>query len=410
MEFGLKDKSPLDYARLGCEAIMKKYTPDKLPPERTLFYHQGVFLSGMMRLYKLTGEDKYFNYIKEYIDSAIGTSGEVYGIDHEVTDWVPEPTWGEGIKQRSLTMLDCKQPVILMYELYDKTGDEKYLKAIKKISESMYFWPVNNYGGYWHMMHECDQMWLDGAYMVGPLSVMYSERFKDPRLRDRAIKQILIMDEHMKDVKTGLYYHGWDASRKQKWADKETGLSSQIWGRALGWYAVAILDMLDYIPKNHPDIERLKRIEAELLNSLAKYQDIKTGMWFEVLDKPEKQDNWVESSCTCLFIYSYAKAIEKGIISKDEYAHILEKAYKGLIESIYYDDEGTLTIDNICGGTCIEKGTYEHYINREKIKNDLHGVGAFVLMCSEMQNYLSMSKPKEARGNDYRLKRCEMIC
>ena len=233
---------------------------------------------------------------------------------------------------------------------------------------------------------------LDGVYMVGPLSVMYSERFKDPRLRDRAIKQIFIIDEHMKDAKTGLYYHGWDPLKKQDWADKETGLSSQIWGRAVGWFAVAILDVLDYIPKSHPYAERLKQIEAELLKSLAKYQDKKTGMWFEVLDKPEKQDNWVESSRTCLFIYSYAKAIERGIIPKEEYSDILEKAYNGLIESIYYDDDGNLTIDNICCGTCIGKGTYEYYIQRNRIKNDLHGMGAFLLMCSEMQCYESMFK------------------
>ena len=168
---------------------MKKYTPEKLPPEGVLFYHQGVFLSGMQNVYFLTGEKKYFNYIKEYVDNAIGKDGEIYGIDHEITKFNHDPNWGVGIKQRSLTMLDCKQPVILLYNLYDETGDKKYIKAIKKISESMYFWPVNNYGGYWHMMHECDQMWLDGVYMVGPMSVMYSERFKDPRLLDRAIKQ-----------------------------------------------------------------------------------------------------------------------------------------------------------------------------------------------------------------------------
>jgi unsaturated rhamnogalacturonyl hydrolase len=157
-------------------------------------------------------------------------------------------------------------------------------------------------------------MWLDGAYMAGPLSVMYAARFGDDKLRERAINQIFIMDDYMKDDKTGLYYHGWDESREMVWADKNTGLSSQFWGRAVGWYAVAILDIIDYLPKQHPSIERLKSIERNLLESLVKFQDSKTGMWFEVIDKTNYEDNWVESSCTNLFIYAYAKAVRMNII------------------------------------------------------------------------------------------------
>lgn len=182
----------------------------------------------------------------------------------------------------------------------------------------------------------------------------------------------------------GLYYHGWDPSKQAGWADKETGLSKECWGRAVGWYAVAILDMLDYIPEDHPAVARLKQIEADLLEALAKYQDEKTGMWFEVLDKPEKEDNWIETSCTCLFAYSYAKAIRTGVVGK-EYADVLEKAYSGVINSLYYDEEGYLIVDNVCGGCCVESGTYEHYVNQRRVKNDLHGMGAFVLMCAEMQ-------------------------
>lgn len=379
-------KTPLDYGKLGCEALIHQYEAEKLPPEGAMFYHQGVFLSGMQQVYLLSGEKKYFDYIKKYIDSVIGPNGEIAGICHETTKWTQNPTWGEGIAMQSLTMLDSKQPVILLYNLYDETGDEKYLNAIKTISESMYYWPVNNYGGYWHMMHQHHQMWMDGAYMAGPLSVMYSARFGDERLRERAIKQIFIMQEHLRDEKTGLYFHGWDPSKEMGWADPETGLSEQIWGRAVGWYAVAILDMLDYIPADHPAVERLKEIEVDLLKSLAKYQDPETGMWFEVTDKPGCEGNWVESSCTNLFIYSYAKAIRTGVIGK-EYAEVLEKAYKGIEDILYFDDEGYLVIDKVCVGTCIDEGTYEHYINRAQIKNDLHGAGAFILMCAEMERY-----------------------
>lgn len=380
------NKKPLEYGIEACEALMRRFKPTELPPVGTLFYHQGVALSGMQQIYFLTGDKKYFDYIKSYVDSVIGPNGELFGFNHELTTKdTPWLTWN------ALTMLDHKQPTILLYNLYDETGNKKYLNAIKAAAQSMYYWPVNQYGGYWHMMTQPYQMWMDGAYMAGPLSVMYADRFGDTVLRERAIKQIFIMNDFMRDSKTGLYYHGWDDSKKECWADPETGLSGQFWGRAVGWYAVAILDILDYIPEDHPAVESLKKIEIDLLKSLVKFQDSKTGMWFEVLDKPEDPDNWVESSCTNLFIYSYAKAIRKGIIGK-EYVSVLEKAYKGIEDILYYDENGNIVIDKVCIGTCIDSGTYEHYINREQIKNDLHGMGAFLLMCSEMQRCINENK------------------
>ena len=374
-------KTPLEWGELACRSLMHQYAPQNLPPEGALFYHQGVFLSGMERIYKLTKNKEYFNYIKDYVDSVIGPNGELTGFVHELS------TEGKcDLARRALEMLDHRQPIILFYNLYDETGDAKYMNAIKTVGQSMYFWPVNRHGGYWHMMTQHNQMWMDGAYMAGPLSVMYAQRFGEPLLRERAIKQVFLMNDFMRDEKTGLYYHGWDDSKQERWADPETGLSSQFWGRAVGWYTVAILDIIDYLPEDHPAIPRLKDIEKDLLESLAKYQDPKTGMWFEVLDQIDREDNWVESSCTNLFIYSYAKAIRTGVIGK-EYAEVLEKAYKGIEDSLYFDDDGYLVIDKVCVGTCIDEGTYEHYINRAQIKNDLHGAGAFILMCAEMEKY-----------------------
>ncbi len=373
---------PIEYGELACKALMHMYKPEDLPPKGVLFYHQGVFLSGMQNVYLLTEKKEYFDYIKTYVDSVIGEDGSLIGFDYELnTDSTPD------LAKAALTMLDHKQPIILFYNLYDETGDEKYKKAIDTIAESMHFWPVNKCGGYWHMMTQHNQMWMDGAYMAGPLSVMYDARFGDKVLRERAINQIIIMNEHIRDDKTGLYFHGWDESKEAPWADKETGLSKEIWGRAVGWYAVAILDILEYIPKDHPKRKKLEEIETDLLESLLKFQDEKTGMWYEVVDKPERSDNWVESSCTNLFIYSFAKAIRTGVVSGERFENALKKAYDGIVSSLYYDEDGYLVIDDVCCGTCIDEGTYEHYINRPKIKNDLHGAGAFILMCAEVERY-----------------------
>lgn len=376
------EKNPLKLGIKACEALMNKFEPEKLPPEGALFYHQGVFLSGMQNIYFLTGEKRFFDYIKRYVDSVIGENGELIGFDHEKTKET-----ASHLAKLALTMLDHKQPIILFYNLYDETGDIKYMNAIKTVAESMYYWPVNEYGGYWHMMTQHNQMWMDGAYMAGPLSVMYAARFGDPVLRERAIKQIFIMHEHMRDEKTGLYYHGWDCTKAEPWADPETGLSSQFWGRAVGWYAVAILDILEYLPKIHPAIEKLKEIETDLLESLLNFQDKETGMWYEVLDKINEPDNWVETSCTCLFVYSYAKAARMGIIDCKKYESVIDRAFEGLLKFCRYDDNGFFEISNICIGTCIDEGTYEHYINRAKIKNDLHGAGAFTLMCAELARF-----------------------
>jgi len=376
-------KMPLDYAKLACEAMMHRYAARDLPPKGALFYIPGVFLSGMQRVWHMTKEQKYFDYVKDYVDSVIAPDGSLYGVCHEL---VMPQTEGIEYNRRALTMLDCKQPTVLFYDLYDETGDEKYINAIKTIGQSMYFWPVNRYGGYWHMMNQHNQMWLDGAYMAGPLSVKYAKQFGEPVLRERAIHQVFLMDDYMKDNKTGLYYHGWDDSKQAEWADPETGLSAQIWGRAVGWYAVAILDILDDIPKSHPATERLKQIVRDLLIALAKYQDTETGLWFQILDCPEREDNWLESSCSCLFVYSYAKAIRNGILDGN-YADVLEKAYAGIEDMLYYDEDGLLVVDHICTGTSISAGTYEHYIKRPRVKNNLHGVGAFVLMCTEMELY-----------------------
>ena len=378
-----KEKTPLYYGEEACKAIMNTYAPEKLPPSPCFFYHQGVFLSGMQQIYRLSGKQEYFDYVKAYVDSVIGPNGELMGIDHE---WTPANATWHG--KRALEYLDCKQPSILLYDLLDATGDEKYAKVIKRIAESMYYYPVNMHGGYWHMLTQPYQMWLDGAYMAGPLLVRYADRFGDDILRERAVKQIFVMDENMKDEKSGLYVHGWDESKKAEWSDKETGLSKYVWGRALGWYAVAILDVLEYLPENHCAIPKLKEIERRLLSNLVQYQDTKTGLWFNVVDYPNEPTNWVESSCSNLFIYSYARAVRMNIIDKAEFGEVIDKGYQGMIDTLYCDESGKLIVDNVCIGTCIDSGTYEHYVGRPRIKNDLHGMGAFVLMCAGLFQHI----------------------
>jgi unsaturated rhamnogalacturonyl hydrolase len=185
---------------------------------------------------------------------------------------------------------------------------------------------------------------------------------------------------HIRDPKTGLYYHAWDYSKKAPWADPKTGLSPEFWGRAIGWFAVAIVDMLDYIPQDYANRQEFIDTVRDLLIALARYQDEKSGLWYQVVDKGNRKENWTEASCSALIVYALSKAVRMGYLGS-EYKKHADKGCRGIIETTEITADGSLRIPNICEGTCL--GDYDFYINRKREVNDLHGVGAFVLMCTE---------------------------
>ena len=366
---------PIEYGRMACETIMNKFTPNQLPPCNSsagisrFTYHQGVFLSGMNRIYQKTHEKALLDYIKGWMNSVMDDEGNII---HDKQGWI------------SLDTLDFRQPGILMFPLYDETKEEKYIKSAVYLTESLKTFPVNSKGGFWHMVNQEYQMWLDGLYMVGPLMVMYGAQMRKPEFFDMAARQACVMYENMMDEKSGLLVHGWDESKQMGWADAVTGKSHEVWGRAMGWYVTALADILDYIPENHEKRRQMIEIEKTLLKAIVKYQDTESGRWYEVVDKGEWEGNWLENSCSCLFVYAISKAIKKGYLSQ-EYYEAAKKGYEGVINSLSFDEAGGLMVGDICIGTCIEEGTYEHYINRDICVNDLHGSGAFVLMCSEYE-------------------------
>ena len=371
----IKMNRPIDYAKAACDTIMRQYSAAELPTMDTFFYIGGVFLSGMQRVYWETGEKKYFKYIKEWVDKYIFPDGSILGYNHDYN--VKEKTWFMKAVPKTF---DHKQPGILLFDLYKETKDERYMKAIEYIYEQLAEWKKNSKGGFWHMSFTPNQMWLDSLYMIGPFLAMYSDLTKDKDALEEAIKQCILMYENMRD-KNGLLRHGWDESKKAVWA-RENGLSETVWGRAVGWFTVAILDILDYVESTHPQYKKLCDIEEKVLKKVLEYRN-DNGVWCQVLDRPQEPDNWYETSCSCLFVYSLFKAIRKKIISEN-YIGDAKRAYSSIISKLKFDN-GELLIDNICAGTCIDEGDYKHYINRPKVTNDLHGTGAFVLMCTEAE-------------------------
>lgn len=352
--------SPIEWAEKACEALMAKYEPEQLPPER-FHYHQGVFLSGMEKTWKQTGKSRYFDYIKAWVDSHVQEDGSIEKI--------------------RTVELDDIQPGVLLFNLYEQTGDEKYKKALHKLVPLLKSWPTNPSGGFWHKDYCPNQMWLDGLYMGGPIAVQFGKRFDDPEYFDMMAYQAILMEKHTKDPHTGLLYHGWDETREAPWADPETGLAPEFWGRAIGWYPVALLEMFEHMPADHKDMPKMIRIVQDLLVSLVKFQDEKTGLWYQVVDKGDRADNWHEVSCSALYVHAIAKAVRFGHLDRKYLEHAW-KGYQGVIDTLKFDENGHLVIGGICIGTGI--GDYAHYIARPTSENDLHGAGAFILMCAEM--------------------------
>ena len=351
---------PIFYAKCSCDTIMRKYEAADLPPKGHFHYHQGVFLSGVYKTWLLSKEDRYFDYIKDWVDSVTDKEGNIL-------DYAPKH-------------LDDIQPGILLYPLIERTGDVRYRKALDKLISHIDEYPRNPEGGFWHMDLFADQMWLDGLYMGGPVCAEYGAKYGRPDLLDLVVHQALMMEEKTRDEKTGLLYHAWDFRRQAEWADPVTGRSPEFWGRSIGWVPVALLDDLDFLPSGHPGRTKLSDMAARLLEAVCAFQSDE-GRWYQVVDKGGKAGNWLENSCSCLFTAALCKAVRNGILSS-RYLQYARKGYEGVIRSLEWEGQDLL-VGNVCIGTGV--GDYKHYCDRPVSVNDLHGAGAFLLMCEEAQ-------------------------
>lgn len=354
----MNEKNALFYAKAAIETLMRKFDAADLPPKGSFHYHQGVCLSGVYQIYQQCREERYFQYMKDWVDSVLTEDGEIIHYDSG--------------------KLDDLQPGILLFPLYERTGEVKYKKALDTIMPFIMEFPRNSEGGFWHNAYRCiNQMWLDGLYMAGPISAEYAKRFAQPAYLDLAIHQALLMQEKTRDEKTGLWYHAWDEDRKAIWADPETGCSAEFWGRSIGWVPIAVLDEMDHMEPEHPGYEKLANLVRDLLEAVCNFQS-EEGRWYQVVDKGDKEGNWLENSCSCLYTAAICRAVDKGILDR-KYLTNAQKGYEGVINSLTWDGEDLL-VGQICIGTPV--GDYEHYCNRPVSTNDLHGMGAFLLMCA----------------------------
>lgn len=240
-----------------------------------------MFLSGVYKTYQLCGNEAYFSYMKDWIDSVFTEDGRIKN-DYKHGD------------------LDDIQPGILLFPLLEKTGDEKYRKCIEFVAAQLPDVPLCKCGGLYHKVSLTGQMWLDGLYMAGPFAAEYAQKFNHPEWLDFMIKEIFLMRDHTRIPETGLWRHAWDETKTADWCDPETGLAPEYWGRSLGWVPVAVMDVLDQMKPEDAHYEELRALVKDLLTALLKYQSA-DGRWYQVVDKADRPDNWPENSCTCLF-------------------------------------------------------------------------------------------------------------
>jgi unsaturated rhamnogalacturonyl hydrolase len=350
------------------ESTLKRYTLN----EARWHYEHGLQVMAIQKVAEATGEARYLRFVSDWIDHFVQADGTIrsYRADEYNIDQINAGK--------------------LLFGALERTGDARYRKALALLREQLRTQPRNNSNGFWHKQIYPYQMWLDGIYMAGPFLAEYAFRFEEPATLDDVIYQIMLIEEHTRDEKTGLLYHAWDESKQQRWSDPITGRSQYFWGRAVGWYVMAIVDVLDFLPREHAHRQDLIAILDQTAAALIKVQDKTTGLWYQILDLPERTGNYLEASASAMFVYSFAKAVREGYLVQD-YLLSARRAYHGLLQNlIKIDSQGLLTLEKVCGGAGLggepyRDGSFEYYVTEKIIPNDPKGVGPFILAALEIE-------------------------
>ncbi|MFP3593106.1 glycoside hydrolase family 105 protein [Chryseobacterium sp. SIMBA_038] len=339
-------------------------------------YPSAIVLDGAEQVYAKTGKKEYYNYISDFGEKLVKEDGSI--LTYELDKY-------------NIDLLNSGN--VLLY-LYEKEKKEKYLKALKMLRSQIDGQPRTSEGGFWHKKIYPSQMWLDGLYMGQPFYAHYTKDFvkgaEATKAFDDVVLQFDLIQKHLVDKKTGLLYHAWDESKEQAWANKETGVSPNFWGRAMGWYGMAMVDVLDYLPKDHPGRAKLISYLKSYTDAVIKVQDKDNGLWYQVLDKAGEKGNYTEATASSMFVYTIIKSVNNGYLPKS-YKAAAKKGYDGIIKNlISVDENGVVNLNKCCavaglGGKPYRDGSYEYYVNEEIRSNDAKGTGPFILASIEFE-------------------------
>ena len=354
-------------------------------------YTTGLELKSFMDATKRYDLPEVVSYVKAWADTMATENGEVYSY------------------KKSNYNVDHICPARIYFDLHDMYGsqDKSYRRVLRKIREQIDTQPRTKSGEFWHKQIYPHQVWLDGFYMALPFYAEYTARYASKEQKDSLftdiVHQFVAGAENTYDPATGLFRHAWDESKSMFWCDPETGLSAHAWGRATGWYAIALVEVLDYLPKTHPGYRTLIEQLNYFLEVLPKWADKQTGMWYQVLDCPQREGNYQESTCSIMFTYAFLKGLRRGYID-DSHAEYIMGLYPKFIERFIKENpDGTISMTDCCavgglGGAQMRKGDFDYYLSEPIIDNDCKGVGPFIWASLEWEAMHNIDY-SQAEGN-----------
>ena len=335
-------------------------------------YIDGCMITGILERYEITGEARFLDFADRFMSGFVEEDGRIRTYDPAEYS------------------LDNVNPAKNLFTLYDLTGKEKYRKAIELVRSQLSTMPRTPEGNFWHKLIYPNQVWLDGIYMALPFYMEYEKRFDAQKDCEDICRQIANVEIRMRDPKTGLYYHGYDASRKMYWADPDTGCSPNFWLRAEGWFILGLVDVLE-IMKDLPmqaESVHLQHMLLDLAKALSKYQD-PSGLWYQLIALPELEGNYLETSGTALISAALLKAVRLGFLP-ESFRAIGEKAFYGIVDHrLTKNTDGTPCVTGIClvaglGGEQHRDGSVAYYLSEPVVQNDAKGVGPLLLAYTEM--------------------------
>ncbi|WP_166240945.1 glycoside hydrolase family 88/105 protein [Paenibacillus turpanensis] len=360
------------------ETIMSASDSKGYHPEITerWAYVPGMMLLALLRVWEMTKDTKYYDYVKKHMDLFIESDGAIRTYELEEYN------------------LDQINQGKVLFHLFKQTGEERYSKAAHLLADQLEGHPRTTEGGFWHKKVYPFQMWLDGLYMSSPFLAEYAKIFNRPELFDEVAHQILTVEQRTRDKKTGLLYHGWDESKEEEWCNPATGTSFHFWSRAMGWYAMAIVDSLEHFPKNHRKRGTIAGIFLRMVRALESVQDAESGLWYQVLDQGKREGNYLEASGSCMFVYAIAKGVRLGYLPRN-YRKLAVRGYEGLLAHLVTHDESGVHLHQICKGAGLgnrpyRDGSYTYYINERIVSDQFIGQAPFILAGVEMERLESV--------------------
>ena len=340
-------------------------------------YETGTVLRGIEEVWRDTGNDRYLDYIQANVDAYVQPDGSIR--TYKLEDY----------------NLDNINTGALLFVLDEEMDDPRYRLAADRLHAQLEGQPTTSEGGYWHKQRYPYQIWLDGLYMAEPFALRYALAWTPeadrPAALDHVARQFLLTARALRDPATGLYYHGWDETRSMLWADSLTGRSANFWGRAVGWYAMALVDVLDRFPEDHPERAALVGVFQDLAAALVNVQDPVSGVWYQILDQPTRAGNYLEASASSMVVYALLKGVRTDLLDARTYRGPALRGYRGLLDTfVRTGDDGLLSLTRVVsvgglGGDAGRDGSVAYYLSEPVVSDDPKGIGPFILASVEKE-------------------------